>query len=517
MLFNSPMFLFVFLPLTFVGYYLLGRRAVPAAMGWLALMSLVFYAWWDWRNVPIFLVSVSVNYLFAKWLDARKPAQRKPILVAALAFNLLLLAFFKYAYFLAGNLAPFLGLSVNEADISWQLPLGISFFTFTQVAFLVDVYRGLAREKKAIHYLLFVSFFPHLIAGPILHHAQMMPQFSKRDAAKINSTHIALGLALFAIGLAKKGLLADSLALYASPVFDVARIGMQPTFIESWTAALAYSLQLYFDFSGYSDMAVGLGLMFNIRMPQNFHSPYKATSMIDFWRRWHMTLSQFLRDYLYIPLGGNRHGVLQRYLNLFITMLLGGLWHGAGWTFVIWGGLHGVLLAVNHAWRSTREKLKLPSILPPWLMRAVCVLVIYLVVVTLWVIFRAHDWPTALRMLSGMSEFHSITLPSQFTPLENMLSVFGIAVGNATPTVFIALMQAWGMIALGLAIVWFLPNPYQWMRDYETTCHAHVDVLRTRGHLRWQFRKREAWIVGALLGLALLSLTRTSEFLYFQF
>lgn len=516
MLFNSPVFLFVFLPVTLLGYYLLGRRTVAQAIGWLAWMSLVVYAWWDWRNVPVFLLSVTLNFYAASYIGASQKPMKRRALIAALGVNLLLLAYFKYALFLLGVLGDAVGFQ-PPAVVGWGLPLGISFFTFTQIAFLVDVYRGQARERQALHYLLFVSFFPHLIAGPILHHAQMMPQFKQPTIAQFTPKHFAWGLTLFAIGLAKKGLLADSLAAYATPVFEVAKTGLTPSFVESWTAALTYSLQLYFDFSGYSDMAVGLGLMCNIRMPQNFHSPYKATSIIDFWRRWHITLSQFLRDYLYIPLGGNRLGMPRRYANLMITMALGGLWHGAGWTFVIWGCAHGVLLSLNHAFRAVMDRLHLARIFAYWPVRIAGVLLTFLIVVALWVIFRAHDWPTALRMLHGMADIHAITLPAQFGAIAGPLATLGIAVGNATPTVIIALLQAWGLVALGLAIVWALPNPYQWMRDYPITCDAPRAPEELLLPLRWKPRVREAWLAGILLGLALLSLTRTSEFLYFQF
>lgn len=514
MLFNSPVFLFIFLPLTLAGYYYLGRRPAGNALAWLALMSIVFYAWWDWRNVPIFIASVAINYGAAQVLTAAGSAHKRMVLIAALGINLLTLAYFKYAIFLLDTLAPILEINAEMPVPGWGLPLGISFFTFTQIAFLVDVYRGRANEKNIIHYLLFVSFFPHLIAGPVLHHAQMMPQFKKSGIAKPNAKHIALGLTLFAIGLAKKGLLADSLAEYATPVFEVAKAGMTPSFIESWTAALCYSLQLYFDFSGYSDMAVGLGLMCNIRMPQNFHSPYKAKSIIDFWRSWHITLSEFLKDYLYIPLGGNRQGIARRHANLLITMFLGGMWHGAGWTLIVWGIAHGALLSINHIWRNAISKLHMRTFFNQLPMRAASVLLTFLLVVVLWVVFRSADLATALRMLHGMISIHAITLPTLFAPISGLLASIGISVGNATPTVFIAIMQAWGLIVFALLIVWALPNPYQWLREYEITCNPPEKEV---GGLCWQPRKREAWLVGALLALALLSLTRTSEFLYFQF
>lgn len=337
MLFNSYPFLFGFLPLTLAVYYLLGRNRPQLVIPWLAIASVAFYSYWDWRFLPVFAASVGANFIFGRLLLAWSPRNQGYLLFIALFANLSLLGYYKYANFMLGELGTLLDWKPRDTT-GLALPLGISFFTFTQIAYLVDVARGIARESKFWHYLLFVSYFPHLIAGPVLHHAQMMPQFGNKEVYCPSAKRIAVGLTIFSVGLAKKVLLADTLAAYASPVFDAAGMGAAPGFVESWTGALAYTLQLYFDFSGYSDMAVGLSLMFNIRLPINFNSPYRAASIIDFWRRWHITLSHFLRDYLYIPLGGGRRGTIRRYANLMVTMLLGGLWHGAGWTFVAWGG-----------------------------------------------------------------------------------------------------------------------------------------------------------------------------------
>ncbi|WP_309246667.1 MBOAT family O-acyltransferase [Ramlibacter montanisoli] len=281
------------------------------------------------------------------------------------------------------------------------LPLGISFYTFTQIAFLVDTYQGKVTEFNFFRYALFVTWFPHLIAGPVLHHAEMMPQFARKAVCRIDWQNVAVGLSIFVLGLAKKVLLADSIAEFASPVFDGVKAGAQPMLFEAWVGALAYTLQLYLDFSAYSDMAIGLSLMFNVRLPLNFDSPYKATSIIDFWRRWHMTLSRFLRDYLYIPLGGGRAGNARRYANLMTTMVLGGLWHGAGWTFVVWGTLHGCYLLVNHAWRAFRRR-------HGWGEggRAAALAagaLTFLAVVVGWVFFRADSMASAVTMLQGMT------------------------------------------------------------------------------------------------------------------
>ena len=326
MLFNSYSFIFLFLPVVLLGYFAIGRRSHLAVVVWLTLASLVFYAFGGWQFVPLLLVSIAFNYGVGYLLIARKLGLRArfAVLTTGVAGDLLVLGIFKYAGFFAANLDALLstGLMVNIV-----LPVGVSFYTFTQIAFLVDAYRGQVARYALPHYALFVTYFPHLIAGPILHHRDMIPQFER--AEKRPDPHLILcGLIIFAIGLFKKTCLADGIQPLVAQAFGPAT----PTFDQAWIGVLAYTFQLYFDFSGYSDMAIGMSLMFGIFLPLNFNSPYKATSIIDFWRRWHMTLSQFLRDYVYIPLGGNRRGRILRYVNLMITMLLGGLWHGAAWT-----------------------------------------------------------------------------------------------------------------------------------------------------------------------------------------
>jgi len=363
MLFNSYIFIFAFLPIVLWGFFQIGKTSHALASLWLAAASLFFYGWWDIRYVGLLLASIAFNYAagyvighrVARQSVSQSVSQSKILLASAIGVNLILLGYFKYANFFVTNLNHLSGSSLSLGEII--LPLGISFFTFTQIAFLVDTYQGKVKEFNFVHYTLFVTYFPHLIAGPVLHHKEMMPQFAQRNVCKLNWDNVAVGLSIFVLGLAKKVLIADSLAEFPTPIFSAVAAGGQPMLFEAWIGALSYTLQLYFDFSAYSDMAIGISLMFNVRLPMNFNSPYKATNIIDFWRRWHMTLSRFLRDYLYIPLGGSRHGKFRRYLNLFITMLLGGLWHGAGWTFVIWGALHGFYLMVNHAWRGFKQKM----------------------------------------------------------------------------------------------------------------------------------------------------------------
>ena len=298
--------------------------------------------------------SIALNFALARALERlpRGSRARFALLTAGVGANLAAIGIFKYADFVGRSASALLG--SEWIALTLTLPLGISFFTFQQIAFLVDAHREKASSRNLTEYALFVSFFPQLIAGPIVHHSEMLPQFRALRRVGIEAENLAVGVTIFVLGLFKKVMLADRLSAFASPTFAAAEAGIAPFFADAWLSALAFSLQLYFDFSGYSDMAIGLGRMFGIKLPLNFDSPYKAASIVEFWRRWHMTLSRFLRDYLYIPLGGNRRGTTVRHVNLMITMLLGGLWHGAGWTFVLWGGLHGAMLVVNHGWWALR-------------------------------------------------------------------------------------------------------------------------------------------------------------------
>jgi len=400
MLFVSLQFVLLFLPLTIAGFFLLASRRPEMSLAFLALMSVIFFAS-SGGNTLLLILSVLINYQLGVVIanaQSNKTTTATYWLIAALIFNLGTLAYYKYANWFIDNISNITGHRLAALDV--VLPIGISFFTFTQIAFLTDCHAGKVRETKFVHYLLFVTFFPHLIAGPILHHSEMMPQFADTGNKTPVLKNCILGLILFLIGAAKKLLLADGVSVFVAPVFDAH--GEMPVPSDAWSASLAYALQIYFDFSGYTDMALGISLLFNIRLPLNFNSPYKATSIIDFWRRWHMTLSRFLRDYLYFVLGGNRYGKFRRYSNLMITMLLGGLWHGAGWTFFIWGGLHGVYLMLNHAVRASETAAALSSKLWFILVGRVATL---LAVVVAWVFFRANDLGSAQRVLGGMINF----------------------------------------------------------------------------------------------------------------
>jgi alginate O-acetyltransferase complex protein AlgI len=424
MLFTTATFAFLFLPIALIGYYLLGARSQGLTALWLFLASLFFYGYWLPEFTLLLLLSIGGNFACG-WAIARaagkaKPPQKtvagKAWLVAGIVFNLGLLGYFKYANFFVDNLNAVFGTGWDLAKVI--LPIGISFYSFTQIAYLVDVWRGLVHEHQPIRYGLFVSFFPQLVAGPVLHHSQMMPQFAQASVYRFDAGNFCGGLVIFGIGLFKKIVLADGIAPYADAVFVPADGGALPTTTEAWVGALAYTAQLYFDFSAYSDMAIGLSWMFNIRIPYNFNSPYKALSITDFWRRWHMTLSTFLRDYLYVPLGGNRRGKVRRYVNLGLTMVLGGLWHGAGWTFVLWGALHGGYLMVNHAFRASTQRLGIAErlggsrtfALASWTLTFLCVVIA-------WVFFRAETLDGAVRIVSAMFGLRPAAAPMGTHPL----------------------------------------------------------------------------------------------------
>ncbi|HTN49848.1 MAG TPA: MBOAT family O-acyltransferase, partial [Burkholderiaceae bacterium] len=415
MLFNSFPFIFGFLPIVLVGFFALARVSHRLAAGWLTAASLAFYGWWDPRYIALLLASVLFNYALgsriARMHEAGQAAHGRRLLTVAIVANLALLGYFKYAIFFLSSMHK-LGIASGPLP-QIILPLGISFFTITQIAFLVDAHRGQAREYNFVHYMLFVTYFPHLIAGPILHHKEMMPQFGQRETYRLNWDSIAVGLTMFIFGLFKKTVIADEMAGFATPAFDSAAAGTHLSLLEAWGAALAYTFQIYFDFSGYTDMALGASRMFGITLPLNFGSPYKASSIIEFWRRWHITLSRFLRDYVYISLGGNRTSKLGRYRNLMLTMLIGGLWHGAEWTFVFWGGLHGAYLVINHGWRSLRGRV---STAVGRGERALATLVTFVAVVVAWVFFRASDFTSAASILNGMAGGNGVVLPSQWQP-----------------------------------------------------------------------------------------------------
>jgi D-alanyl-lipoteichoic acid acyltransferase DltB (MBOAT superfamily) len=454
-LFNSYPFVFVFLPLVLAGFAALTRWGTPRTVrAFLVAASLAFYAWWDWRYVALIVFSILFNFSLGTRLQRRAGelgASAGRLLALGIGVNLGLLAYFKYRNFLVDTVSAAVGAEWAMAPL--VLPLAISFYTFEQITYLVDAYQGDTGEYDFLSYALFISFFPHLIAGPIVRFKELVPQFVSRDAFVFAPDNVARGLFIFAIGLFKKVMLADTMSPWVAPIFDGAStVG----FADAWGGTLAFALQLYFDFSGYSDMAVGLALMLNVALPENFDSPYQARSIIDFWRRWHMTLSNFLRDYLYIPLGGGRRGVARRYVNLFVTMLLGGHWHGASWTFVLWGGLHGGYLAVNHVWRGTGRRLPAPV---AWILTFGAVMVG-------WVLFRAASLPRAGTILAGMAGLNGL-----------LWSAGPSAIGG----------NRWRLLLPALALVLWCPNRqaimgWRWTSDYRYAVAfallAGVSILR---------------------------------------
>lgn len=518
MRFNSYEFLFAFLPITFAGFFLFGKWSRDAAAVWLSLSSLFFYAYGDRNALPLLSLSIVCNYWLSSKLNStsqRTENRRKLLIYIAVGSNLVVLAIFKYPNFIIRTANYFLSgfRFTNLPEVNINLPVGISFFTFTQIAFLVDSYQRKVRERKFVHYALFVTYFPHLVAGPILHHSQMMPQFAHASTYRINFKRIALALVAFTIGLAKKVILADWIGQYSDLLFRNLSHGITPTLLNSWTGSLAYTFQIYFDFSGYSDMAVGLSLLFGVVLPINFNSPYKATNIIDFWRRWHITLSAFLRDYLYIPLGGNRYGDVRRYINLVITMLLGGLWHGANWTFVLWGAFHGALLSIDHGWRKllTNSRNK-PSRMPALLAWPIT----FFSVVFSWVLFRSGSLQQSGAIYRGMLGLNGIQLPvpmaGRFPVLQRFQFVAFKGIWNESIPVGMSASEGFLLIFLCLAICLFLPNTADLIGTDIVLDHG--DSARRTPIFR---RCALAFGLGFLFVITLLSLHHATRFIYFQF
>ena len=499
MFFNSYIFLFVFFPITLIVYFSLGRmKLIRLALAWLGITSLIFYAhanFFLFEQLPvtpqyIFLLifSIFLNYQIGSLI--RASSRGKLWLWVGIIINLGILAYYKYTNFALTSLNGLFNTDWQIAQLI--LPLGISFYTFNQIAYLVDTYKGEVKNRYSdfLIYSVFVSFFPYITSGPIVRYNEIVPELTKLRNFFFSQKNFALGLTWFCLGLAKKVLIADNIAPWVTTAFSHAR---ELNFLEAWVGALSYTLQLYFDFSGYSDMAIGLGLMLNIKLPINFNSPYKAVSISDFWRRWHITLSNFLRDYLYIPLGGSRQGEVRRYTNLLLTMLLGGLWHGAGWTFILWGILHGSYLCINHGWR--QFKITLPKFVG-WLLTMTAVIVS-------WVFFRAANLGDGWAIIKGMVGLNGIVIPGNPQGKMAFLQGFGFKIQawsdlSHLPQVFGSQFYCI-LCILGLLLgVAFLPNTQELIAKFKPT---------------WWW----ALPLGLMTSLSLLSLNRVSQFLYFQF
>lgn len=490
MLFNSPEYIFLFFPVVALFYFFLNsKQQWRTASIWLVIASLFFYGYWNPKYIVLIVLSIGFNFLLGESLQKNS---RKLILTIGIVLNLGFLAYYKYANFVVDNINLFLANPIQLAKI--ELPLAISFFTFLQIAYLVDCYQRKVKETNFVHYALFVTYFPHLIAGPLVHHQELMPEFSVAENKKIHWNNIFRGLCIFSIGLFKKVFIADSFAEWARMGFDSSgTLG----FVDAWGSSLSYTLQLYFDFSGYTDMAIGASIILNIKLPINFNSPYKALDIQDFWRRWHMTLSRWLREYLYIPLGGNRNGSFFTGINLMITFLLGGLWHGASWNFVIWGALHGFAVTAHRIWHTTG--VRLPRSLA-WFMT-------FMYVNIAWVFFRAKTLPDSLRMLEAMTDISSFSISGSFATTFNYLFSFS----------FIPLLARGSELLLPVTCLLYLLVFFPLCLLAPNTSEIDQRLARAdfKPTLRWC-----TWIA-ILAGIPLYQMlfmsSRISEFIYFNF
>lgn len=483
MLFNSHVFIFGFLPIVFIVYFIFRKiDLVAGAKIWLVFSSLFFYSWWNPVYLPILLGSIITNFLFGKTIE--KVSYKKIILTIGIIFNVALLGYFKYVDFFIANVNMIF--DTNFSLLHVALPLAISFFTFQQIAYLVDTYKGEAKKYSFLNYALFVTFFPQLIAGPIVHHKEMMPQFETLSARFVRAKNVVLGSFIFFIGLFKKTVIADTFAIYASDGFG------RPetlTLIEGWIVSLSYSFQIYFDFSAYSDMAIGLALLFNIKLPINFNSPYKALNIQDFWRRWHMTLGRFLTKYIYIPLGGNRISESRTLFNIMIVFGISGFWHGAGWTFVVWGLLHGVASVIHRLWR------KLAIDMPKWL----AWFITFQFVNVAWVFFRAESFQDALHVLKAMVGLQGISIPPY---LESLFQQIQVIPYEVTERFFVGDLYEFHKIIVLLIVFLFI------------SVFAKNSIERLQSFRpNW----KTALFIGFVTVVSILHLTRVSEFIYFNF
>ena len=540
MLFNSYTFIFGFLPVVLTGFYVLGARRREWALLWLTAASLLFYAWWRPVNVLLIAPSILINYALARWLervDEERVAVSRAILTAGIIFNLGFLGYFKYLNFAASAFNDAFGTGFVLTQLI--LPLGISFITFQKIAFLVDVHGGRVSRFSLADYGLFVLFFPQLIAGPIVHYREMMPQF-RAASCRFDAENVAVGISLFFFGLAKKLILADPLSRLVAPLYVQAAAGVPQSTTEAWIAALGFTLQIYFDFSGYSDMALGLGRFFGIKLPLNFNSPLQATSIIDFWLRWHVSLTRFLTAYIYNPMTlgltrrrmamgkptvGGRNTTVTAFVTLLamptiLTMLISGIWHGAGYTYLLWGVLHGVLLCVNHAWRLIRPRIWSNAKLYNRRMAPVGFLLTFLSVVGAMVLFRAPSAGAALMLWKGMIGVYGVTLPqavfSRIGAAGDWLQSIGIHPAWTSGSLLLA---ATVQIGLLLAVALLLPNTLQMLAAYEPAIGVKPAVSPSPLLRRLTWTPNRGWAISlACVALAgMLSLGELSEFLYWQF
>ena len=491
MLFNSYEFIFAFLPISFfVYFYLNSKRLTTAAKAWLVFTSLFFYSWWNIMYLPLILISILFNYTITNTMieydkSRRKYFSKKSLLHAGLLFNIGLLVYFKYMDFFISNTNTISGSDIELLHL--VLPLAISFFTLQQIAFLIDSYEGLVKEKNFLDYTIFVTFFPQLIAGPIVHHKEMMPQFANVRNKVKNYKNIAIGLFIFSIGLFKKVVIADTFAVWATQGFDVATT---LNLFEAWATSLSYTFQLYFDFSGYTDMAIGAALLFNIKLPINFNSPYKATGMIDFWQRWHITLSNFITTYIYTPIvrSFDRLTFHKAMFATVITFLIAGLWHGASWMFIIFGGLHGLGLIINHYWK--KRKIKLNVVLA-WF-------ITFNFVNITFVFFRAKEWDDAVKVLGSMFSLDNIVLPNFLASKLASLSKYGIEFGALATNLSAAGKDLIIWLLIGFILILVFKNSMDKLKLFKPSAiNSFVFIMA--------------------FTISLYKLSGYSEFLYFRF
>jgi alginate O-acetyltransferase complex protein AlgI len=475
-------------------------------------MSLIFYSWWNYLFILLIIGSIVSNYIIGECIIyCNKKANNKSnrFLVIGIFLNLIVLAYFKYFNFFIDNVNYLFSTDITAAKII--LPIGISFYTFTQIAYLVDIYKE--KVSKNYHfstYFLFVVYFPHLIAGPILNHKEMMPQIENQNIISFNSKNFILGFSVFAIALFKKVVIADYFSSIVVPVFSASSGGNVLTFFDSWISAISYTIQIYFDFSGYSEMAIGMSLMLNIFIPANFFSPYKSNSIEEFWHRWHISLSRFLRDYLYIPLGGNRKGAFRQKINLMLTMLIGGFWHGASWTFLIWGSIHGLFLMVNHSFKG---KQFFKSYFAKWALT-------FFVVVNLWVVFRAESLMSAFSIYKSMYNIFDIGLPVRLSNIYPINSVPYFNFNGIFRYISLDYKMFVLFITLALFIAFLMPNLYQLFSPHKIaliTYRDNVSALNKQSIIRWKSSLYWALFIGFIFALSFLSVGSATEFLYFQF
>ena len=506
MLFHESIFIFLFLPMV-LSIYLFCKinNFIKSSIILLSFFSIFFYGYWEIKYIPLLIISIIFNFIVGNYL-IQNLKKSNLILYLAILTNLLFLMFYKYSPMIIDN---FNFLLIEKISVDYpELPLGISFFTFLQIAYIVDCAKGKVHNTSFSSYFLFVSFFPHLIAGPLVHHKDLIPQFSKKVTNVLEN--LSVGTIIFGIGLFKKLVLSEQVSGWSDDMFNSVENGIMPSMISAWIGVLSFTLLIYFDFSAYSDMAIGLSKMMGIRLPENFNSPYKSINIIDFWRRWHITLSYFLKNYLYFPLGGNRRGLNRKYQNILIVMIIAGLWHGADWTFVLWGAIHGFLLLINHFWQKIKL-FKINKIFSLWLT--------FFAVLLAWVPFRSATMETTFNIYKGMFGGFGLLLPKHYQifisdNLNEILLNLGVQFSSVHG--FGGKSQIFILLLL-LLFVMKLPNTQQIFEDYKPTLGSSAKKIN--GLFKWKPRFIETILLGLMSSYLLLLVIqgKSGEFIYFQF